>query len=146
MRTSILLIVLPCLLAAASVAQKPTINPVPVKPTSWASGKQMFQEYCAACHGEKARGDGPAAPACKAKPADLTGLASSNGGKFPYNRFYAVMSFGVLLPTPAHGSADMPVWLPVLSSLNPDREAIAEQRMHNLAGYVASLQQSVNKR
>jgi len=125
---------------ALSAAQNVQIHQVPIKPTSWASGQQMYREYCAACHGENATGDGPAASACTFRPRDLTKLAAQNGGKFPFDHFYTVMQFGTQLSTPAHGSADMPIWLPLLSSLNGDREGPAMQRMHNLASYVASLQ------
>jgi len=141
MRNSILAIAVLFSLGVAAVAQQPTINQVPIKPTSWASGQQMYREYCAACHGENAKGDGPAAAACVVKPPDLTALAKRNNGKFPYDYFYSVMQFGRTAPTPSHGSADMPIWLPMFLSLgNADQEAIAQQRMHNLAHYIASLQ------
>jgi len=128
-------------LVAASAAQQPTINLVSIKRSSWASGQQMYREYCAACHGENAKGNGPAATACVVKPPDLTVLAKRNEGKFPYDYFYSVLQFGRTMPTPAHGSADMPIWLPLFLSLgNADQEAIAQQRMHNLAHYISSLQ------
>jgi len=139
MRSSILVVAMLFSSLAAAAAQTTEIHQVPIKPTSWASGQQMYREYCAACHGENATGGGPAASACTVKPPDLTKLAAQNGGKFPYNHFYAVMQFGTQLTT-AHSSADMPVWLPLWSSLNEDREGPAVQRMHNLASYVASLQ------
>ena len=140
MRNSIFVVAILLSLGLASTAQQTTINHVPIKRTSWASGQQMYHEYCAACHGENATGGGPAASACVVKPADLTKLAANNGGKFPYDHFYAVMQFGSLMATPAHGSADMPVWLPLFSSLDPSRDAVAQQRMHNLARYIATLQ------
>jgi len=140
MRSSILVIAMLLCWSAGAAAQTTEIHQVPIKPTSLVSGQQMFGEYCAACHGENATGRGPAAPACTVQPRDLTKLAAQNGGKFPYNHFYAVMQFGTQLTTPAHGSADMPIWLPLLSSLNGDREGPALQRMHNLASYVASMQ------
>jgi len=121
-------------------AQTTEIHQAPIKPTSWASGQQMYREYCAACHGQNAAGGGPAASACTVQPADLTKLAVRNGGKFPYDDFYAVMQFGPQLTTPAHRSADMPAWLPLFASLNEEREGPALQRMHNLARYLASLQ------
>jgi len=43
----------------------------------------MFREYCAACHGPEGKGNGPAAPALKTVPADLTRISARNGGKFP---------------------------------------------------------------
>jgi len=140
MRNSMLALVILLSLVSAGVAQQTTIHQVPIKRTSWASGQQMYHEYCAACHGENAVGRGPAAAACTVKPADLTKLAARSDGKFPYDRFYAVLQFGSLAASPSHGSADMPVWLPLFSSLDPGREAIAQQRMHNLASYVATLQ------
>lgn len=140
MRNSILAIAVLLSLGSWGATRQTAINQVPIQRTSWASGQQMFHEYCAACHGVKADGKGPAASACKAKPADLTKLAQRHEGKFPYDYFYAVLQFGTLLPTPAHGSADMPVWMPLFYSLDKSHKAISEQRMHNLANYVASLQ------
>ena len=138
MRASILAIAMLLSLGRAGAAQQTTIKQVPIQPTSWASGQQMYHEYCAACHGVKADGLGPAAAACTIKPAELKTLAKRSGGKFPYDHFYAVLQFGALMP--AHGSADMPIWLPVFASLNEGHGAIAQQRMHNIATYVASLQ------
>jgi mono/diheme cytochrome c family protein len=119
---------------------QPVIHQVPIKRTSWASGQQMYHEYCAACHGVKADGNGPAAPACKVKPSNLTLMTRNNGGKFPYNYFYSVVQFGTPMPTPAHGTADMPIWLPLFISLDNGRQGIELQRMHNIASYVESLQ------
>ncbi len=138
MRYTIFTIAILLSLGGAGSAQQTILNQTPVRPTSWASGQHMYQEYCAACHGADGDGQGPAASACTIKPVDLRMLASSNGGKFPYEHFYAVLQFGTA--TPAHGSADMPIWLPMFASLNQGHEAIAQQRMHNIANYVASLQ------
>jgi mono/diheme cytochrome c family protein len=52
----------------------------PGKPSSTERGKQTFLEYCAACHGVSAKGDGPAASALKIPPEDLTTLAAHNKG------------------------------------------------------------------
>jgi mono/diheme cytochrome c family protein len=138
MRNLIFVIAILLSLGAAGVAQQATLTTVSIKTTSWASGQQMYQQYCTACHGAKADGEGPAASACTIRPADLRTLARRHGGKFPYNHFYAVLQFGAAMPS--HGSADMPIWLPVLASLDEGHEAIAQQRMHNIASYVASLQ------
>jgi hypothetical protein len=40
----------------------------------------IFSEYCAACHGVSAKGNGLAATALRISPADLTTLALQNGG------------------------------------------------------------------
>src|SRR5579863_2794135 len=47
------------------------------------SGKLLFRQYCAQCHGMDATGDGPVSPALKKKPANLTVLSKNNGGVFP---------------------------------------------------------------
>lgn len=81
---------------------------MPVRQTS-AAGKTMFNEYCASCHGMDAKGDGPAAPALKRAPPDLTILARQNGGKFPALHVSEVIRGGKA--TPAHGSKEMPAWV-----------------------------------
>src|SRR5215471_2808584 len=73
------------LIAATGVlsAQTPTkINHVPLTPTSPASGQEMFAAYCAVCHGTNGKGNGPATPALKTPPANLTRLAVSHNGIF----------------------------------------------------------------
>lgn len=37
-----------------------------------AQGKQLYQQFCASCHGEMGKGDGPAAAVLTPKPKDLT--------------------------------------------------------------------------
>ena len=46
-------------------------------------GAVLYADYCAACHGPTGKGDGPAALALTARPADLTQLAARSGGRFP---------------------------------------------------------------
>jgi len=138
MRTSTLLIAVLFSFVGPGMAQKVIVNQVPIQRTPWSNGQVMYQEYCAVCHGNHADGKGAAATAFKVAPADLTALARVHGGKFPYDHFYAVLRFGAAMP--AHGSKDMPVWGPLFSSLDKDREAVVDQRVHNLASYVASVQ------
>jgi mono/diheme cytochrome c family protein len=37
-----------------------------------AEGRKLYASYCSTCHGEKGKGDGPAASALPVKPADHT--------------------------------------------------------------------------
>lgn len=132
------------LLAAAAfgIAQTNTkIKEVPITPTSAASGKQMYNAYCATCHGLDGKGGGPAAVALKQPPGDLTLLTRNNGGKYPDAHVYAVLRFGV--ETPAHGSKTMPVWGPALRSLSQSNmgQMTEQQRIANLSRYLQSLQQ-----
>ncbi len=115
-----------------------TIKKVPAQYTSPASGKDMYMNQCAACHGADAKGNGPAAPAMKTPPTDLTMLAKNNHGKFPANHVYS--SIVGDLNVPAHGSADMPMWGNVYRSMSKGSAAEVQQRISNLTEYIKSLQ------
>ncbi len=52
-------------------------------PERQVSGRALFTDYCASCHGDSGRGDGPAAEGLGKMPADLTTIAARNGGTFP---------------------------------------------------------------
>ena len=47
------------------------------------SGLQLYKRYCAVCHGNDLKGNGPVSPEFKNPPADLTTLAQRHEGKFP---------------------------------------------------------------
>lgn len=114
-----------------------TIKNVPPNPTSPTSGKQMFNEYCAVCHGQDGKSGGPAAPALKKKPADLTQLSAHNKGKFPDARVAGYIEGDDSLE--AHGSRDMPMWGGVFKSMAGGSD-IAKLRVANLTAYIKSLQ------
>jgi mono/diheme cytochrome c family protein len=117
---------------------KPQVKHVPAPMTSATSGKEMFKSYCASCHGPSAKGDGPAAPALKSPPSDLTLLAKSNSGKFPSERVMSILR-GQATVT-AHGNRDMPVWGPVFWHISQGHESEVQQRIVNLTHYIESLQ------
>jgi len=119
--------------------QKTEIKHATASPTSAASGKEMFKAYCASCHGEDAKGDGPAAAALKQPPADLTALAKTNGGKYPALRVTSVLRGQATLA--AHGSQEMPVWGTVFWKMSGGHEAEVQQRIANLNRYIESLQE-----
>src|SRR5262245_8954931 len=54
-------------------------------------GRVYYQQYCAACHGPAAKGDGPLAAELKVTPADPTQICKKNGGEFPMWRVYRVI-------------------------------------------------------
>jgi mono/diheme cytochrome c family protein len=124
---------------ALSEEKKPELKRVPAPLTSAASGREMYKSYCASCHGENGKGAGPAAPALKAMPTDLTLLAKNNAGKFPAERVASILR-GQATVT-AHGNRDMPVWGPVLWHMSQGHEAEMHQRVVNLTEYIESLQQ-----
>lgn len=112
---------------------------IPVERTSPTSGKQMFTSYCAPCHGVDGRGHGPAATALKAIPTDLTELSKRNHGNFPDTHIVAVLQFGA--ENPAHGSAQMPVWGPILGQMSKTNVQDKQLRISNLSRYIESLQE-----
>ena len=69
----------------------PTVKHVPITNAPSNSGKEMFNSYCAVCHGKDGKGNGPAASAMKTPPTDLTLLAQKNGGKYPAAHVAAVI-------------------------------------------------------
>ena len=88
-------------LAAACLVQSPAFA------QGAGTGQELFQHYCAACHGIEGRGDGPMAPILLLKPANLRRLSALNNGTFPVKR--VVMRIDGRDPLVAHGSM-MPVY------------------------------------
>jgi mono/diheme cytochrome c family protein len=116
-----------------------TVKRVPVQATQAVSGKDLYREYCAVCHGTTGKGDGPAAAALKTQPADLTRIAKANGGKFPELRVQHLINGESEQPT-AHGAKDMPVWGNIFRHMggNPD---LASVRVFNLMKFIQEMQE-----
>jgi mono/diheme cytochrome c family protein len=108
--------------------------------TSPVSGSEMFNQYCASCHGADAKGRGPALAALKTPPPDLTQLSRNNQGRYPDARVYSAIRGDANFP--AHGSKDMPVWGVIFHEMGGENaEAEVAVRMRNLCLYIQSLQQ-----
>jgi mono/diheme cytochrome c family protein len=108
------------------------------------SGKLMFRQYCAPCHGMDAKGDGPVADTLKKKPADLTVLSKNNGGKFPYDHVYNMISGKEVVAS--HGTREMPIWGLVFAQRNmpgaPGRTPEqVKKRIDTIISYIESIQQ-----
>jgi mono/diheme cytochrome c family protein len=117
--------------------EPPKVSKVGATPSSPASGKEMFHSYCASCHGPDGKGNGPAATALKTHPTDLTVLAKQSGGKYPSMKVMTSIRDGALA---GHGSKDMPIWGPILSSVSADDPGVVDQRVANLVAYIGTLQ------
>jgi mono/diheme cytochrome c family protein len=124
--------------AAAQDKPQTVIKNVPVKTTSPTSGKEMYTSYCAVCHGQDGKGNGPAAQALKVPPTDLTTLAKNNGGKYPDMKVVATIRGENALP--AHGTQEMPIWGQLFWSMSHGHEGEVQQRTANLSKYIESLQ------
>jgi mono/diheme cytochrome c family protein len=73
------------ILAVAGLAIAGCVKEAPI------SGKRLYSENCAACHGAKGQGDGPFAKDLIMPPADLSTLSVNNGGTFPRNYVISTM-------------------------------------------------------
>jgi mono/diheme cytochrome c family protein len=122
----------------AQEASTKKVRKVSAPYTSPSSGKDMYNAYCASCHGANATGDGPAASALKATPTDLTKLSQSNNGQFPADKVSSILKGTADMP--AHGSADMPVWGPVFGKISQGHESEVQLRINNLTKYLQSIQ------
>ena len=100
-------------------------------------GPDLFRAYCASCHGLEAKGNGPAAPALKAKVANLTVLSKNNKGQFPEARVRKVIMGDDILAS--HGSREMPVWGPIFHQIEWDVDR-GNVRLDNLVKYLQSIQ------
>lgn len=101
-------------------------------------GAALFQMHCAVCHGKDAAGGGPAASALKKRVPDLTQISRRHGGTFPLEQVQQTIA-GDAVPSPAHGSRDMPIWGPVFSQIEWDQD-LGRIRIYNLAKYLETLQ------
>ncbi len=97
---------LPALLCAAlGYGSSPAVL---AEDLSTRSGPQLYQQFCASCHGKAGEGDGPVAPFFKLLPPDLTLIARRSGGTFPTERIRRIVDGRSILPP--HGAREMPVW------------------------------------
>lgn len=102
-------------------------------------GRDLFEFYCAACHGRDGHGGGPVVPALRVPPPDLTTIATRNRGAFPHARVESLVTGDQVDLMPAHGSTDMPVWGPIFRGLDAD-DTMNKVRIANLVGYIESIQ------
>ncbi|MBT8443402.1 MAG: cytochrome c [Gammaproteobacteria bacterium] len=72
------------------------------------AGEQNFQRFCAACHGEEGKGDGPVSSALVGGALDLTLIAARRNGEFPRDMIRNTIDGRFRID--AHGGPSMPVW------------------------------------
>lgn len=128
-------------LLAASLSfadQAPSKVVIPVDRTASTDAKQMYTSYCAPCHGTDGKGHGPVAASLKSQPTDLTLIQKNNQGKFPDAHVAAILQFGAEVP--AHGTSTMPIWGPILGSMNRANVQDKQLRISNLTRYLQSIQ------
>jgi mono/diheme cytochrome c family protein len=107
-------------------------------PATSQSGHDLFMDRCGACHGDDAKGNGPAVGSLKTAPPDLTLLAQRNGGTFPAEHVKKVV--GGLVNIGAHGSREMPIWGDLFHPKSAADQQVAGDRFKALVTYLESLQ------
>jgi mono/diheme cytochrome c family protein len=100
------------------------------------SGRDDYQRYCSACHGEAADGKGPVANVLKPDPPALTQLHERYGR--PLGTALVAYVLGDTMPR-AHGTSDMPVWGRNLAEADGD-DTRAVQTIWRIVGYLESIQ------
>ena len=123
-------------LGTLAQTQPPQVIKGPAQPTASVGGSETFREDCAACHGIGGRGNGPAAPALKIPPTDLTMLTKTHEGHFPEMSIRATIN-GDNQKT-SHGSTDMPIWGPIFNGL--EDKSVTRLRIANLIQYIKAFQ------
>jgi mono/diheme cytochrome c family protein len=108
-----------------------------------AAGQRLFHSYCAACHGERALGDGPVAPSLRMRPADLTRIAQRRGGNFDAAETAAYIDGRIEVS--AHGEREMPVWGRIYDDRNErildDETLLSPGMIFDVVEYLRSIQQ-----
>ena len=102
--------VIGCLALAAGFVAMPAsgVGQGEQSPNYGVSGSYTFRTYCATCHGEKGKGDGPLAESLRFHPPDLTQIAKQNGGDYPAAEVRKIVDGRQ--PVDGRGGPDMPVW------------------------------------
>jgi mono/diheme cytochrome c family protein len=125
-------------LAVFGTSRQKEIKYVSIKPTSPASGAEMYKAYCAVCHGMDGKGGGPAADALKVLPPDLTTLARRSGGIYPSDHVRRAIEGEPCLPS--HGAKEMPVWGHLFWRMSQGHTSEVQLRVVNLSKYVELMQ------
>ena len=92
-------------LAALSIL---LVSSCPAEELSGYSGAQLYQRFCASCHGAHGHGDGPVAASIRSMVPDLTQISRRHGGNFPAAQLQRIIDGRTVQPP--HGSREMPVW------------------------------------
>jgi cytochrome c5 len=97
-----------CLSAALLLAAVPVSLPASAQAFDEYSGEYTFQRYCASCHGESGKGDGPVSSGIPIRVPDLTTLQQRMGDSFPEEVLRRIIDGRNAVIY--HGTRYMPVW------------------------------------
>lgn len=128
-------------LAASSTTGAPLVS----EGISLELGRRDYLNYCAACHGPDARGDGTLGEFLNIAVPDLTRLSKLNAGIFPEEKVVEVIDGRA--DVKVHGMRDMPVWgdwfnreAASSDTSKAARELVVNDRIASLVNYIKSIQ------
>ncbi|PFG63154.1 cbb3-type cytochrome c oxidase subunit III [Thioclava sp. ES.031] len=106
-------------------------------------GADLYQNYCATCHGKSAAGDGPLSEYFTTQVPALTQLSANNNGEFPLARVVHLIDGGQQMPfhrgaMPSFGSTMMEETAGTVGALNA--EVYTRGQILLIAEYLASIQ------
>jgi mono/diheme cytochrome c family protein len=125
-------------IAAALGALQPSNGQTKAPRVDQQSGPYLFRVFCASCHGESGKGDGPVADLLKRPPGDMTQIARRAGGSFPRDAVIRTIDGRSLVP--AHGPREMPIWGDRLKITEGQSEKVIQERIAAIASHLESLQ------
>jgi len=99
-------------------------------------GRATFREYCAACHGDRGKGNTPGAADMKHRPSDLT-MLTKRVGTFPAARVEATLKG---TDRTSEHSPGMLVWRALFLADANGNEAVANARVKDVTAFIASIQ------
>jgi mono/diheme cytochrome c family protein len=103
-----------------------------------ASGRALYLEYCATCHGITGNGDGPMARALTTPPPDLRRLGERYGNPLPEDQIARFIDGRA--DVAAHGPRDMPVWGLRFSPEAQGNQRLIKRVIAALVAYLQSIQ------
>ena len=131
--------------AAAILALHPAPGLAQTQPGTFGledlSGAELYQRFCASCHGESGRGDGPVAGTLVTAVPDLTQIHRRYNNSFPIEALRAIVDGRNLIT--AHGTRSMPVWGYEFwwdEGADSEAESAARDLIDKLLAYIRSIQ------
>jgi mono/diheme cytochrome c family protein len=126
-------------LVLAGYAGAMSVAPGQTRPPreDYQSGAYLYKTFCASCHGDHGRGDGPAADLTTPRAPDLSLLQRKGGGTFPRAQVMAILEGST--PQAGHDTA-MPNWRNVLLRDARNDEGAYRKRLDALVSHLESLQ------